>query len=47
MFLSFIFLSFIVVELIDEVVIISAAQQGDSGIRGHTSILFWILFPHR
>ena len=40
-------LSFIEVELIYKVVIISAVQHSDSVIHIHTSILFQILFPDR
>ena len=43
----FIFKSFIDVYVIYKVVIISAVQQSDSVIHGHTSILFQILCPHR
>ena len=41
------FLSFIEVQLIYNVVIISAVQQSGSVIHVHTSILFQILFPCR
>ena len=41
-----IFLSFIEVELIYNVVIISAEQQSESVIHTHTFILFQILFPY-
>ena len=43
----FILKSFIEVQLIYNVVIISAIQQNDSVIHVNTSILFHILFPHR
>ena len=43
----FIFQSFNEVLLNYKVIIISAVQQSDSVIHGHTSILFQILFPHR
>ena len=45
--LSPLFKSFIEVQLIYKVVIISTVQQNDSVIHVHTSILFQILFPHR
>ena len=47
MYLLTYFLSFIEVELIYNVVIISAVQESDSVIHVHTSILFQILFTHR
>ena len=34
------------VQLIHDVVVISAAQQGDSGTHTHTHILFHILFHY-
>ena len=43
----FFFSSFIDVQLIDDVVIISAVQQSDSDVYTHPSILFQILFPCR
>ena len=45
-FYFILFSSFIEVELIYNVVIISAVQQSDSVIHVHTSIVFHILFPH-
>ena len=46
-FFFFIFLTFMEVELICNVVIISAVHQSDSAIHVHTSILFQIIFSHR
>ena len=43
---SVFFKSFIAVEMIYNVVTISAVQQSDSVMHVHTSILFQILFPH-
>ena len=42
-----VFLSFIEVELIYHVVIMSAAQQSDPVIHVHTAMLFQIILPFR
>ena len=46
-FLSFLFLIFIAVQLLYNVVLVSAVQQSESAVRIHIAPVFWISFTFR